>query len=186
VLASKRLNTKEIMDIAFKIVNSIRGSSLKRCLFQLQLDEGQPELLLHTDVRWLSRSKFMQRFRDLLTEIKVFLGEQNQECPNLNDESWLSDLAFLTDFTSILSDLNLELQGKNKTIIEMISSINVYKSKFIMLIEDLQQSNLNNFPNMSDHLQKHQNCNYNIEKYVAEIKKVIDDFEIRFHDFEKI
>lgn len=68
----------------------------------------------------------------------------------------------------------------------MISSINVYKSKFIMLIEDLQQSNLNNFPNMSDHLQKHQNCNYNIEKYVAEIKKVIDDFEIRFHDFEKI
>lgn len=54
----------------------------------------------------------MQRFRDLLTEIKVFLGEQDQECANLNDESWLSDLAFLTDFTSILSDLNLELQGK--------------------------------------------------------------------------
>ena len=186
VLASKRLNTKEIMDIAFKIVNSIRGSSLKRRLFQLQLDEGQPELLLHTDVRWLSRSKFMQRFRDLLPEIKVFLGEQDQECANLNDESWLSDLAFLTDFTSILSDLNLKLQGKNKTIIEMISSINAYKSKFIMLIEDLQQSNLNNFPNMSDHLQKHQNCNYNIEKYIAEIKKVIDNFEIRFQDFEKV
>ncbi|XP_075217816.1 zinc finger BED domain-containing protein 5-like [Lycorma delicatula] len=42
VLASKRLNTKEVMDIAFKIVNSIRGSSLKRRLFQLQCDEGQP------------------------------------------------------------------------------------------------------------------------------------------------
>ncbi len=186
VLASKRLNTKEIMDIAFKIVNSIRGSALKRRLFQLQLDEGQPELLLHTDVRWLSRSKFLQRFRDLLTEIKKFLEEQDQECANLNDETWLSDLAFLTDFTSKLSNLNLELQGKNKTIIEMISSINAYKAKFIMLIEDLQQNNLNHFPNMSDHLQKHQNCNYNMEKYVAEIKKVIEDFEVRFKDFEKV
>ncbi|KAG8237504.1 hypothetical protein J437_LFUL017538 [Ladona fulva] len=59
VLASKRLNTKEVMDITFKIVNSIRGSSLKQRLFQLQLDEGQPELLLHTNVRWLSRGSLL-------------------------------------------------------------------------------------------------------------------------------
>lgn len=186
VLSSKRLNTKEVMDIAFEIVNSIRGSSLKRRLFQLKLDEGQSDLLLHTDVRWLSRGKFLQRFRDLLPEIIEFLNEQEKKYAYLNDKTWLSDLAFLTDFTSILSHLNLELQGKNKTIIDMISSIDAYKTKFILLIEDLQQNNMNHFPNMADNLQKNKNISYEIDKYVAEIQNVMEDFEKRFQDFKKI
>lgn len=60
-------------------------------------------------------------------------------------------------FTSILSHLNLELQGKNKTVIDMISCIDAYKAKFILVIEDLQQNNVNHFPNMADNLQKHKN-----------------------------
>lgn len=39
---------------------------------------------------------------------------------------------------------------------------------------------------MADHLQTHSNCHYyNIEEYVTEIRKVTEDFEIRFHGFEK-
>lgn len=72
VLASKRLNTKTVMDITFKIVNSVRGRSLQRRLFNLTLDEGAAEIILHTDVRWLSRHKFLQRFCDLLNEIRSF------------------------------------------------------------------------------------------------------------------
>ena len=68
VLASKRLNTKQIMDIVFKIVYSIRGSFLKWRLFQQQLGEGQPKLLLHTDIRWLRRGKFLQQFCNLLPD----------------------------------------------------------------------------------------------------------------------
>lgn len=185
VLACKRLNTKEVMDIAFKIVNSIRGSSLKRRLFQLQLDEGQSELLLHTDVRWLSRGKFLQRFRDLLPQIIDFLDTQNANCENLKDEVWLSDLAFLTDITSKLSEVNLDLQGKNKTIIEMISCIDASKTKFIMLKDDLRQNNLDHFPNMMD-FKKHKKIDYKIDEYVAEIEKIIVDFEVRFQEFEKI
>lgn len=101
------------MDIAFKIVNSIRGSSLKRRLFQMQY-EGQHELLLHTNLRWLivSRGKFLQRFRDLLV---------------WNNSHW-----------------NLDIQGKNKTAIDLISCIRAYK-KIILLLEDLQQNYRNNF-----------------------------------------
>lgn len=186
VLASKRLNTKEVMDIAFKIVNSIRGSSLKRRLFQLQLDKNQPDLLLHTDVRWLSRGKFLQRFSDLLPEIIDFLHEQDGKYENLKNETWLNDLAFLVDFTSILSNLNLELQGKNKKLIDMISCIDAYKTKFVLLIQNLQEMNLKHFPNMADRLQNKKNINYDIDKYISEIQKVIGDFDMRFQDFEKI
>lgn len=48
-----------------------------------------------------------------------------------------------------------------------------------MLIEDLKQNILNLFPSIADYVQIYQNCNYNIEKYVAEIKKVIDDLYLK-------
>ena len=123
VLASKRLNTKHVMDISFKIANSIKGKALQRRLFKQQLDENEPELALHTDVRWLSRSKFLQRFRDLLDEIIKFLEERGDDYRQLRDLDWQCDLAFLADFTGKLSTLNLNLQGKNKAISDVMSSI---------------------------------------------------------------
>ncbi|GFY29469.1 hypothetical protein TNCV_2626401 [Trichonephila clavipes] len=56
-----------VMGICMKIVNSIRG----RRMFRAQLEENESdyeELLYHADVRWLSWSIFLQRFRDLLQE----------------------------------------------------------------------------------------------------------------------
>ena len=57
-LCEKMLNLNGIIDIAFKIVNSISSRSLQRRLLKIQLEENKSEyrdLLLHTDVRWLSR-----------------------------------------------------------------------------------------------------------------------------------
>ena len=57
-LCTKMLNMKEIMDMATKIACSIRDRSLQRRLFRThpeKVDCNHSELLLHTDVRWLSR-----------------------------------------------------------------------------------------------------------------------------------
>ena len=73
VLCGKVLNMKEIMDIPMKIACSIRARSLQRRLLRAHLEEAEAEhtdLLLHTDVRWLSRGRFLKRFRELLPEIK--------------------------------------------------------------------------------------------------------------------
>lgn len=54
-LCGKILNMKEVMDIAMKIVCSVRARSLQRRLFRAHLEEIDAEhtdLLLHTDVRW--------------------------------------------------------------------------------------------------------------------------------------
>jgi hypothetical protein len=102
------------MDIAFKIANSIHEKSLQRRLFNLTLEGGAPDIILHTDGSWLSRYKFLQRFRSLLSEIKAFLKERRDEKAELEDEEWLFDLAFLDNFTGKLTDMNLETKGKNK------------------------------------------------------------------------
>ena len=100
---------KEIMDIAMKIVCSIRARSLQRRLFRAQLEEAEAEaeaeytdLLLHTDVRWLSRGRFLEKFRELLPEIKEFLKQfKDTEYAQLEDERWFLDLAFLNDLIAL-------------------------------------------------------------------------------------
>ena len=64
-LCAKMLNMKEIMDVSMKIACSIRARSLQRRLFRAYLKEADcdhTDHFLHTDVRWLSRGKFLQRF----------------------------------------------------------------------------------------------------------------------------
>ena len=106
-LCAKMLNMKEIMNVATKIACSIPARSLQRRLFCAHLEKADcdhSELLLHTDVRWLSRGKFLQRFRELCPEIREFLfAVKHAEYAQLNDDQWLLDLAFLTDLTNMLN-----------------------------------------------------------------------------------
>ncbi len=79
-----------------------------------ELDAAYGDLLLHADVRWLSRGKVLQRFVDLLPEIKTFLFARNEDHKELSDDVWLLDLGFLTDLTAKLNSLNNELQGEDR------------------------------------------------------------------------
>lgn len=47
----------------------------------------------------------------------------------------------------MLNDLNIELQGKDKTVIDMISSVNSFKRKLQHLSSKLQRHDLANFKN---------------------------------------
>ena len=64
------------------------------------------------------------------------------------------DSAFLTNLTEKLNNLNLELQGKEKHIMNMISSVNTFKSKLHLQSSRLQQCDLRNFPHMDTELKR--------------------------------
>ncbi|GFQ99453.1 uncharacterized protein TNCT_671841 [Trichonephila clavata] len=85
-LYSKILNMRHVMGICMKIGNSIRRRSPQRRMFRSQLEENESdykELLYHADVRWLSRSIFLQRSRDLLPEVKDFWNQKIKSISNL-------------------------------------------------------------------------------------------------------
>ena len=106
------LKFNHVIDVAFKIVNSIRSESLSRRQFRALLnecDEEHNELLLHTDVRWLSRATFSARFRELLSQITSYLQSKGDSYQQLNDQEWLLDLAFFSDVTEKLNLLNQQL-----------------------------------------------------------------------------
>jgi hypothetical protein len=58
-------------------------------------------------------------FQELLPVIVEFLQDRGNLPPHLKDSEFLLDIAFLTDLTAKLNELNTELQVGNKTVIKM-------------------------------------------------------------------
>lgn len=83
------------------------------------------EVLPFTKMRWLSRSRFLIRFLELIDDVKRFLCERGDTCPQVNIRTLLRNLAVFTDFSARLSELNLKLWGKGRELLKMTSSVGV-------------------------------------------------------------
>ena len=74
---------KDALNSCVKIVNYITGRTLNHRLFlSLCQDVNQNDkhvFLYHTEVRWLSKGRVLNRFLQLLKEIKRFLKDRNSD-----------------------------------------------------------------------------------------------------------
>lgn len=86
------------------------------------------DLLLHSDIRWLSKGRVLERVCELQNELCSFLSSlQKQKAKGflrfLNDSTEVAYVCFLCDIMSHLNQLNLQLQGKNHTIADMYEAV---------------------------------------------------------------
>ncbi|OCT57256.1 hypothetical protein XELAEV_18003767mg, partial [Xenopus laevis] len=135
-LCSKVIDFLHMMKVVVRIVKSIRAGPLQQRLFKAFLDEFDAE------------GKVLQRFQELLPEIAQFLEEKDESYSELYDPQWLADLAFLTDMNSRINNLNLDLQGKDKNITQMIGTINAFKEKLKMWLCHLKRKNFLHFSSL--------------------------------------
>ncbi|GFX61483.1 zinc finger BED domain-containing protein 5 [Trichonephila clavipes] len=78
MLFLKTITFIHIMSIVTKIINSIKAKVAQHRLFKLFLENENTEfkdLLLHTEVSWLTRGKVPERFINLLPQVKEFDGK---------------------------------------------------------------------------------------------------------------
>ena len=102
-----------LMSDVVKIVNAIRPKAKTSRLFSKLCDEMSADhksLLLHSEVRWLSRGKVLQRVLLLRNELYEFFKSRNDESGVLfEDDVSISKLYYMASVFNHLNQLNLSL-----------------------------------------------------------------------------
>jgi hypothetical protein len=79
---SLHYSSTSMIGTAIKIINSIKSKPLQRRKIGLLLEEIEKhhnDLLMHNEIRWLSKGLVLARFRGLLPKIKQFLLERKDD-----------------------------------------------------------------------------------------------------------
>jgi len=88
------------------------------------------------------------------THLKNDMKSDTTELENqMQDPIVLSELAFITDMTNHLNELNLKLQGKQQNIANLYSHLNGFKSKLKLFKSTLANNIFPFFPNCKEHFE---------------------------------
>jgi hypothetical protein len=108
---------------------------------------------------------------------------KNKEVPELKDSNFISNLAFLTDITEHLNDLNTKLQGKDQIITQMYDHIKSFKVKLSLWNKQISTGNFSHFNTLKSLKKIEPNC---LKVYSGILNDLIQQFETRFKDFKAL
>ncbi|GBM09810.1 Zinc finger BED domain-containing protein 5 [Araneus ventricosus] len=150
-LAAKPLpdSLKEVLNQSVKVVHFIKANSTNSQLFKsLRGDMGSlhTTLLLHTEVRCLSRGNVLTRLFELRHEVLMFFEDHPFTLSSKFYESeWLQQLAYLSDIFSEINKLNLGLQNHSITIFKATDKIESMINPMCPIPPDSTQSRFRRF-----------------------------------------
>lgn len=90
----------------------------------------------------------------------------------------MSNVAFLTDIFSHLNALNLQLQGKEKSVVDLVEKLDAFGNKLDLFNADLLSGRLLHFSTLKTVGQSH--VTDKMKKFITQLK---DNFSSRFDDF---
>ncbi|KAK0143368.1 Protein ZBED8 [Merluccius polli] len=148
-LASKKLSDdlSETPATVVKIVNFIKGRSTNKRLFaDLCEDEAHQTLLLHTEVRWLSRGRVLVRFVELGEKVDEFLKTHSPALSEKVTESFWIKTQYLADIFSLYNETNKRLQGPESNIMQCKEALDAFMRKLEYRVGKMEKGELQQFP----------------------------------------
>ncbi len=194
-LAVKKMpdNLKSVLDSAVKTVNFIKARPMSARLFRVLCEEMGSEhvqLLLHTEVRWLSRGKVLSRLFELHKEVQMFLQDTNFPLSDIfEDTVWLSQLAYLSDIFSRLNKLNLGLQGLSINAFDVQDKINALLKKLELFEIKIKTGDVSAFPALESFLSDNElmledGIKENIATHLVSLREQFRDYFPVMHEAE--
>uniref|UniRef100_H2L9V8 DUF4371 domain-containing protein n=1 Tax=Oryzias latipes TaxID=8090 RepID=H2L9V8_ORYLA len=153
-LASKKMSPvlHDVLNDSIKVLNFIRSRPLNARLFRSLCENTgaeHTELLLHTEVCWLSRGRVLSRLFELRAEVHTFLTEHGSPHATMFENTdWLAKLCYLADIFRKLSELNMSLQGKDTSILNQYDKVGGFLKKAEMWKRACDQEDFTCFPQL--------------------------------------
>lgn len=172
------------LQFCIESINQIKAQPLKSRLFSKLCEENDEvfnQLLLHTEVRWLSKGVCLQRLVDLFDSTTEFLSEIN---PVLSDKlkNNKNHIFYLADLFGKFNNVQTKLQGKDVTIIQARTILLGFQVKLNLFKSFLLRKNFEYFSNLRQLEIKEED----LEIYANHLQNLSDDFKLRFADLESI
>jgi len=105
--------------------------------------------------------------------------------PFFEDLDFFSELAFITDLTSHLNNLNLKLQKANQTIAQLVSHIDSFRRKLVLFKNHVESDTFHFYPSCQILFSEHgKDCDF--KKHLHLVESLIAQFDTRFRDFETL
>ena len=109
------------LNTVMRAVNTIKARALNSRLFRqlcAENDEEFERLLLHTEVKWLSKGNCWRRFYSLFSIVVEFF-QALHDSVSLELISMEADIAYLSDIFMKFNEVNLQLQGNLVNLIKV-------------------------------------------------------------------
>ena len=155
-----------------KIINYIKNNALNSRLFSnlcKEQDSNYTNLLMHAEIRWLSRGCSIQRLLHLKDELVMFLTEQKSASAEFFcNNAWVVKLCYLSDIFGKLNDLNLSLQGKHSNIFTFKDKIEPFIKKLTIWKNRAEDGNLEMVAATYDYLTHNKLSNHLIFKVIVD------------------
>ncbi|XP_028659137.2 protein ZBED8-like [Erpetoichthys calabaricus] len=155
-LATKTLPPEmtEVLKIVVECVNYVRNCAIRHRIFSELCKEMGFEfevLLYHSNVRWLSRGRVLNRVFAMHVELTQFLQEhQHRHADCFKNSRFILILAYMADIFVALNHLNQQMQGGGVNIIEAEENLKAYQKKLQLWKRRTKNDNFANFPLLDD------------------------------------
>ena len=118
-------------------------------------------LLYHSNIRWLSQGKVLERVADLRHEVGAFLKEQKHEISvRFSDNEWIAKGLFLADFFSHLNRLNISMQKKDKMYLDVAEDIIAFRSRMELYMHRMEHEKIAAFSALSAFVEEEKELEY--------------------------
>ncbi|KII69477.1 hypothetical protein RF11_11124 [Thelohanellus kitauei] len=163
-LCAKSIKFRNVMEVVVGCTNFIKSHELNPRQFKEYLEDIFFE---YEDVSYYTEASNAD-----------CLDTKGYQTKEIKNAEWSCDLAFLVDVTGYLNELNIKLQKQGQLVHQLHGHVKAFTNKLRLLERQIRAKNCFHFPTLATH------TNIPFDCYGDELKSLIDQFDMRFIDFQ--